>query len=374
MPDTTPNLSMPLILPAQAQKHVTHNEALQLLDTLVQLVLQSRTLTTPPVSPTTGQSYGVPLGASGAWASYDGSIAVFLNGGWVHITPQEGWQAYVIDEAAMLTHDASSWKSHAEIFDRVAGLGINTTADTTNRLSVASEASLLNNAGAGHQLKINKALATDTASLLFQTGFSGRAEIGTTGSDQLAFKVSADGSTWIEPLKFNSTTGAAAGAAVQQSRTDVTAGRLMRADYGYGPGNLLGAVSQSAGVPQGAVIERGTNANGDYTRFADGTQICWATLSVGSVIAAGAGTWISPYRSSPDVTWTFPAAFSTTPMVMGRAIPPTTASSSADRRRAVASVGRANTLAMYQINVTRIGSVVDADIFEVGMMATGRWF
>jgi hypothetical protein len=60
--------------------------------------------------------------------------------------------------------------------------------------------------------------------------------------------------------------------------------------------------------------------------------------------------------------------------VMGRAIPPTTASSSADRRRAVASVGRANTLAMYQINVTRIGSAVDADIFEVGMMATGRWF
>lgn len=374
MPDTTPNLSMPLILPAQAQKHVTHNEALQLLDTLVQLVLQSRSLTTPPATPVTGQIYGVPAGATGAWAPHIDTVAVFMNAGWFHIIPQEGWRAYVIDEAAELTRDATGWKSHAQMFDRVAGLGINATADTTNRLSISSSASLLNNAGAGHQLKINKVLAADTASMVLQTGFSGRAEIGTAGTDQLAIKVSADGSTWIESLKFNSTAGTVTGTAVQQSRTDITAERLMRADYGYGPGNLLGAVSQSAGVPQGAVIERGTNANGDYTRFADGTQICLATLSVGSVIAAGDGSWANPYRSSPDLTWTFPAAFSVTPMVIGRAIPPASASASSDRRRAIACLGRANTLAMYQVNVTRVSTAADADSFEVGMIAVGRWF
>ncbi|MCG7624395.1 hypothetical protein [Epibacterium sp. Ofav1-8] len=38
--------------------------------------------------------------------------------------------------------------------------------------------------------------------------------------------------------------------------------------------NLLGTVSQSGGTPTGAVIERGSNANGEYVRFADGTQIC----------------------------------------------------------------------------------------------------
>jgi hypothetical protein len=213
MSDTTPNLSMPLILPAQAQKHVTHNEALQLLDALVQLVLQSRTLTTPPASPVAGQSYVVPAGATGVWAPHIGTVAVFMNAGWVYIAPNEGWRAYVIDEATVLTRDAAGWRSYAELFDRVAGLGVNATADTTNRLSVSSPASLLNNAGAGHQLKINKALSADTASLMFQTGFSGRAEIGTAGSDQFSIKVSANGSTWIEPLKFNSTTGAATGAA-----------------------------------------------------------------------------------------------------------------------------------------------------------------
>jgi hypothetical protein len=39
-------------------------------------------------------------------------------------------------------------------------------------------------------------------------------------------------------------------------------------------GSILGAVSETSGVPTGAVINRGSNANGEYTRFADGTQIC----------------------------------------------------------------------------------------------------
>ena len=42
----------------------------------------------------------------------------------------------------------------------------------------------------------------------------------------------------------------------------------------YHTGNLLGTVSQSGGVPTGSIIERGSNANGEYVRFADGTQIC----------------------------------------------------------------------------------------------------
>jgi hypothetical protein len=38
MPDTSHALSLPLIQPSQAQKHVTHNEALRILDAVVQLV------------------------------------------------------------------------------------------------------------------------------------------------------------------------------------------------------------------------------------------------------------------------------------------------------------------------------------------------
>lgn len=42
----------------------------------------------------------------------------------------------------------------------------------------------------------------------------------------------------------------------------------------YNSENLLGTVSQVGGVPTGAIIERGSNSNGEYVKFADGTMIC----------------------------------------------------------------------------------------------------
>jgi hypothetical protein len=75
-------------------------------------------------------------------------------------------------------------------------LGVNTAADASNRLTVASDASLFTHAGGGHQIKINKNTASNTASLLLQNGFSGRAELGLAGNDDLSLKVSADGAQW----------------------------------------------------------------------------------------------------------------------------------------------------------------------------------
>ena len=86
------------------------------------------------------------------------------------------------------------------------GLG-GATADATNRLSINAPASLFNHAGAGHQVKLNKAAATDTGSFLFQTGFSGRAEFGLTGSDDFQIKVSGDGATWFSGLQLERTSG-----------------------------------------------------------------------------------------------------------------------------------------------------------------------
>ncbi len=86
------------------------------------------------------------------------------------------------------------------------GLG-GATADATNRFSINAPASLFNHAGAGHQVKVNKAAATDTGSFLFQTGFSGRAEFGLTGSDDFQVKVSNDGATWFNALQLERTSG-----------------------------------------------------------------------------------------------------------------------------------------------------------------------
>lgn len=80
----------------------------------------------------------------------------------------------------------------------------------------------------------------------------------------------------------------------------------------YKRSNILGTVSQSAGVPTGAIIERGSNANGEYVRYADGTQICWGTApAITTPTAAGSG-----FQSSAIATVTYPSFFSGAPKVL----------------------------------------------------------
>jgi hypothetical protein len=121
------------------------------------------------------------------------------------------------------------------VLDTLDGVGINANHDSVNRLAVSAPATLFNHEGGGHQLKINKATAGETASLLFQTGFGGRAEMGTSGSDDFAIKVSADGGTWHTALRLDAASGLASGAAVQAAVADTTPGRLMATGaFGWG--------------------------------------------------------------------------------------------------------------------------------------------
>ena len=191
-------------MPSQAQKHVTHNEAIRMLDALVQLSVLDRDLTMPPASPQEGDRYIVAEGGTGEWAGREGTIAARQDGVWMFFAPRTGWVAWVRDEGLLLVFDGTGWvatAAGAPIF------GVNASADETNRLTVAAAATLLSHEGAGHQLKINKLVPEDTASLLFQTDFSGRAEMGTAGSDDFQVKVSPDGTQWIEALVIDAATG-----------------------------------------------------------------------------------------------------------------------------------------------------------------------
>lgn len=212
-PDETPNLKLPFILAAQAQKHVTHNEAIRALDALVQLSVLDRDLSAPPASPPDGGRYIVADAPTGAWSGQALQIAAWQDGAWVIYTPLEGFVAWVADEDVLVAWNGTAWVSAggggAVSLNPAAGglVGVNATADATNRLAVSSPASLFNHAGAGHQQKINKATATDTASVLFQTAFSGRAEFGLTGDDNWHVKVSPDGAAWFEVLVADRATG-----------------------------------------------------------------------------------------------------------------------------------------------------------------------
>jgi hypothetical protein len=207
MPDTTNIQLLPLIQPSQAQKHVTHNEALKVLDLIVQMTVESRTLSVAPSAPVLGACQIVGVGATGSWAGHDGEVATFTGIVWEFYPPKTGWTAYVVAESATVVYDGAAWVAASEGPARFTELGVSATADATNRLTVSARATLLNHDGNDHQLKINKAAAGDTASLMFQTGFSGRAEMGTAGSDDFAIKVSADGSAFTEAVAFDRTTG-----------------------------------------------------------------------------------------------------------------------------------------------------------------------
>ncbi len=109
----TSQLGLPLLAPAQAQKHVTVNEALARLDGLTQLVLQSASVATPPPAALDGQVYAVPSGAVNDWNGHAGEIAIWSNGGWVFAIPQAGWRAYVADIAATAMFDGTAWQAGA---------------------------------------------------------------------------------------------------------------------------------------------------------------------------------------------------------------------------------------------------------------------
>ena len=222
--EQSPRLSLSYVAPAQAQKHVTVNETFRRLDALVQLTVRSRNVSAEPAGPAEGDAYILPPAASGA--AWDGfapaSLAVYQDGAWAEIAPAEGVRAYVIDEGALTVFDGAAWQavssgapgSSGGGGDSAPRFGVNTAADDTNRLAVKSDAVLFNHddvtpGNDDCRVKINKKTPPDTASLLFQTGASGRAEFGLTGDDDFSIKTSADGSSWTTAMKVDASNGRA---------------------------------------------------------------------------------------------------------------------------------------------------------------------
>ena len=352
MSDISPHLLLPYILAAQAQKHVTHNEALRLLDAVVQLSVLDRDLTAPPALPVDGDRYIVASGATGFWAGWDLNVATWIDGVWMRLVPRPGWLAWISDETVAAVWTGAIWKligvpqdvsdaifslvndtdptkravfslsgittattrtftlpntsselailagtqtfsgnktfsgtltasgatatigtstatatygmgtgattigvtktvnlgtggaagsttvvnigsatvgaggttvvntptvtfanavtqvgmPQANLTAQLLGLG-GATADSTNRLSINAPAILLSNAGAGIEATVNKAAAANDAAFAFKTGFSARALFGLLGSDDFSFKVSPDGSAFIEAIRIDRSTG-----------------------------------------------------------------------------------------------------------------------------------------------------------------------
>ena len=108
----TPKLGFSYISAGQAQKEITHNDALNDLDTLLMLRVLDRDLGTPPGAPATGDAYLVaaspPPGPTGAWAGQAGNLAYYYSG-WKFKTPAAGWHAWIVDEGAAFDYNGTAW-------------------------------------------------------------------------------------------------------------------------------------------------------------------------------------------------------------------------------------------------------------------------
>jgi len=110
MPNT-PQFSLSLVQAAQAQKHVTVNEALTRIDAALQLSVLDSTITTPPATPEEGDCYLVPFGATGDWDGRYNDIAIYIAGGWEFFRPGVGWRLHNVAGGADMRWDGVTWLS-----------------------------------------------------------------------------------------------------------------------------------------------------------------------------------------------------------------------------------------------------------------------
>ncbi|OED45834.1 hypothetical protein AB838_22195 [Rhodobacteraceae bacterium (ex Bugula neritina AB1)] len=263
MTQASPILALPYLMPAQAQKHVTHNEALQMLDALVQLRVEGFDAVTPPTSPALGETHALAASPAGAWAGHPHALAVWQGEGWLFLAPLPGWRAWGIAEQELRVWDGNSWILPPADTQNLARLGVGTTADAANPLAVSGPATLLSHAGAGHQLKINKSASAETASLLFQSNWSGRAEMGLAGSNDFAVKLSANGSSWSTALALTPAGRAGFGTASPAAHLEIqgSSDDYLLAGDGGSPDFRLGADGN------GACAGAWTGGGADYAEW-----------------------------------------------------------------------------------------------------------
>lgn len=106
---TSTRLGLPLLQPGQAQKELSHNEALTLLDVAVQASVEAVALDTPPASPDLGACWIVGAAPSGAWSGQPHALAGWTEGGWRFVPPHPGMRVWSKADGVDARFDGTAW-------------------------------------------------------------------------------------------------------------------------------------------------------------------------------------------------------------------------------------------------------------------------
>jgi Protein of unknown function (DUF2793) len=132
MPETqTTRHNLPLLAVAQAQKEITHNEALVRIDALLHPVVQAE-LSVPPVpgDADIGKCWLVAASPTGEWAGKAAQIAIWIGGGWRFCAPVEGMRARVQSQNADRIRSGGAWITPPSIPNPASGSVVDAEART----------------------------------------------------------------------------------------------------------------------------------------------------------------------------------------------------------------------------------------------------
>ena len=136
----SPCLTLPYIQPAQAQKHVTHNQAIRQIDGLIHMSVVSDALSTPPTEQKEGTCYLVPPNAQDGWQGWAHHVAIWQDAAWMFLTPKTGWRLFVSDQKKLMVYHGSTSVvlADANAHHSLEALSIQATTTGTQRLAVQS--------------------------------------------------------------------------------------------------------------------------------------------------------------------------------------------------------------------------------------------
>ena len=127
-PLLSPRLALPLLAAAQAQKEITHNEAVLLLEAVALPLVEAVGLSSPPSAPSPGQAWIVGAAPTGAWARQSGALALWTDGGWRFAMLPTGAEVRVIASSARWVRRSDGWHAPQSILPATGGAVIDAEA------------------------------------------------------------------------------------------------------------------------------------------------------------------------------------------------------------------------------------------------------
>jgi Protein of unknown function (DUF2793)/Chaperone of endosialidase len=280
MADDSTNLGIKFLQASQADKHVAVNEAFDLLDVLVGQSVKGFGTNQAPTSNQEGDAFVIGTNPSQAWTGKASQMAVWKLGAWQFLQPRRGWQVREIDaNFATKIYTGTDWQALDLIgasASKLTSIGLGTDASVaTPFAAVLNQASWtargIVQGGTGDlRIYAGKSTSSQTVSTVFQTGFSGRAEVGLCGDDLYSIRVSANGSTWRTAFSIDPIT---AKASFPVGTVIVDGVEIGRGGSGIASNTSIGASALSANVSGAETTALGNFALASNTTGGQNTAI-----------------------------------------------------------------------------------------------------